>query len=287
MGRSVPGRLYWGPLPPDAHGRHALPRSRRHPGALPVRRRGRPDGATPGTEDDRYAPRRSRRCGRRSGRRRFGPTPPEPSTSRSRPSRSWPPEHVTMVVRRVVERLHRLLEVRDVVNSQELAELTDALRRGLSLHTDIAIAQRNSQAPMGRPGAVILVDGQETRYIGRSAHWPIARQIAAELATRPGEGPRVAAWYRATAAVMQQWGDSTCWAGTSRPARRCSWTTRCSRCTRARSVQLFGDSRLHEVPAQARLDRRLRPAAGGEPQGPGADGGGTPVQRDQRRARRR
>ena len=120
---------------------------------------------------------------------------------------SWPPEHVTMVVRRVVERLHRLLEVRDVVNSQELAELTDALRRGLSLHTDIAIAQRNSRAPMGRPGAVILVDGQETRYIGRSAHWPIARQIAAELATRPGEGPRVAAWYRATAAVMQQWRD--------------------------------------------------------------------------------
>ena len=45
-----------------------------------------------------------------------------------------------------------------------------------------------------------------TRYVGRSAHWPIARQIAADLAPRaPGEGPRVAAWYRATAALMQEW----------------------------------------------------------------------------------
>ena len=59
--------------------------------------------------------------------------------------------------------------------------------------------------PRDRPDAVILVDGQVTRYIGRSAHWPIARLIAADLAARPGEGPRVAAWYRATAALMQEW----------------------------------------------------------------------------------
>jgi tetratricopeptide (TPR) repeat protein len=118
---------------------------------------------------------------------------------------SWPREHVTLVVRLIVERLRRLVVAGYVADTQELAELTDALLRGLSLHTDIAIAERNS--PGVRPAAVILVDGQETRYIGRSAHWPIARQIAAELATRPGMGPRVAAWYRATAAVMQQWRD--------------------------------------------------------------------------------
>jgi len=74
---------------------------------------------------------------------------------------------------------------------------------GLSLHTDIAIAERYWLKD--RPDAVVLVDGQVTRYIGRSAHWPIARQIAADLAARPGEGPRVAAWYRATAALMQEW----------------------------------------------------------------------------------
>ena len=120
---------------------------------------------------------------------------------------SWPREHVTLVVRLVAERVRRLLANRDVVATQELAALSDTLLRGLSLHTDIAMAQRNAQAPTGRPGAVILVDGQETRYIGRSVHWAIAREIAAELATRPEHGPRVAAWYRATAAVMQQWRD--------------------------------------------------------------------------------
>ena len=77
------------------------------------------------------------------------------------------------------------------------------LMLGLSLHTDIAIAEH--YWPTDRPDAVILVDGQVTRYIGRSAHWQIARQIAADLAARPGEGPRVAAWYRATAALMQEW----------------------------------------------------------------------------------
>ena len=83
------------------------------------------------------------------------------------------------------------------------ADAERTLMRGLSLHTDIAIAER--YRPIDRPDAVVLVDGQVTRYIGRSAHWPIARQIAADLAARPGEGPRVAAWYRATAALMQEW----------------------------------------------------------------------------------
>jgi tetratricopeptide (TPR) repeat protein len=100
---------------------------------------------------------------------------------------SWPPEHVTLVLR--------------LVSPTPNAART--LMFGLSLHTDIAIAEHNS--PIDRPDAVILVDGQVTRYIGRSAHWQIARQIAADLAARPGEGLRVAAWYRATAALMQEW----------------------------------------------------------------------------------
>ena len=122
-------------------------------------------------------------AGGRSGRPRFGHTPPEPSTSRSRPSRAgrgstspwscgWSSSGCTGFSRPGLVYRKR-------------AELTGTLLRGLSLHTDIAIAERNAQAPpgLGR-AAVILVDGQETRSIGRSAHWPIARQIAAELATR-------------------------------------------------------------------------------------------------------
>ena len=120
---------------------------------------------------------------------------------------SWKREHVTLVVRLVVERLHRLLEAREFVYQREVAELTGTLLRGLSLHTDIAIAERDAKATSGMPAAVILVDGRETRFIRRSAHWEIARQIAAGLGTRPVEAPRVAAWYRATAALMQHWGD--------------------------------------------------------------------------------
>jgi tetratricopeptide (TPR) repeat protein len=124
---------------------------------------------------------------------------------------SWPPEHVTLVVRLVIEQVHRLVEVRDqgrdFVYTQELAELTGRLLRGLSLHTDIAIVERTANARPGAGRAVILVDGRQTRFLQRSAHWPIARQIAAELSTRPTERPRVIEWYRATAALMQQWGD--------------------------------------------------------------------------------
>ena len=100
---------------------------------------------------------------------------------------SWPSERFTLVLRLV----------------SHTPNAARTLMFGLSLHTDVAIAERYS--PRDRPDAVILVDGQVTRYVGRSAHWPIARQIAADLAARPGEGPRVAAWYRATAALMQEW----------------------------------------------------------------------------------
>jgi len=117
---------------------------------------------------------------------------------------SWPPEHVIMAVQLVIKRLHRLRESRDPVFTRDLAELTDTLLRGLSLHTDIAIDLRDATAPPKIGGAVILVDGQVTGSIRRSAHWPIARRIAEELAARSGEGPRVAAWYRATAALMQE-----------------------------------------------------------------------------------
>ena len=109
----------------------------------------------------------------------------------------WPPDYVAVAVRLVAH----------------TPDARGLLLRGLSLHTDIAIAEQDAAAPpgLGTGGAVILVDGQVTRYVGRSAHWPISRQIAAELARptggRPAEGPRVAAWYRATAALMQQWRD--------------------------------------------------------------------------------
>jgi hypothetical protein len=128
---------------------------------------------------------------------------------------SWKPEYVTMVVRLVSGRLNRqpgarerLLRTVDAAGvPADAAELTRTLARGLSLHTDIAIVERNTDAPPDSLSAVVLVDGQVTRYVRRSAHWAIARQIAADVAPQPGYGPRVAEWYRATAGLMQEWGD--------------------------------------------------------------------------------
>ena len=120
--------------------------------------------------------------------------------------------------------------------------------------------------PSGRPGAVILVDGQETRYIGRSAHWPIARQIAAELATRPGrEGPRVAAWYRATAAVMQQWRDLDLLGMHLEAGQTLFVDDPVLALYQGTLRQALRRPAAPRIPAEARLDRRLRPAAGGEP----------------------
>ena len=120
----------------------------------------------------------------------------------------WPVDDVSAVLALATSRLQQLLVSRDVTADQELKELTGTLMQGLSLHTDIAIAERDTVAPRGKPGAVILVDGQQTRLVSRSPHWPIARRISAALAPLPGQRARVAEWYRATSALMQLWGDT-------------------------------------------------------------------------------
>ena len=121
----------------------------------------------------------------------------------------WKREHVTLVVRLVIEQIHRLLEVRDegrdFVYTKEVTELIGTLARGLSLHTDIAIFERNAEVPAGMPalratgGAVILVDGQQTRFLQRSAHWPIARRDrrgAVDAPRREAAGDRVVSRHR-------------------------------------------------------------------------------------------
>jgi tetratricopeptide (TPR) repeat protein len=83
------------------------------------------------------------------------------------------------------------------------------LGRALSLHTDIAIAERaalEAQAPdLG--SALVLLDGRGTRSIRRSAHWAIGARIARTLAARPGGRTPAAEWFRATVALLQLWGD--------------------------------------------------------------------------------
>jgi len=123
---------------------------------------------------------------------------------------SWPRPHVSAVLSRLVARRERLLKERAHPSAGELADLSKVLLRGLSLHTDIAFAERDALSQgssTSADAAVLLIDGRETKYVDRSYHWVVARQIAAALAPDPGEGPRVLAWYRAIAAALQQLGD--------------------------------------------------------------------------------
>jgi tetratricopeptide (TPR) repeat protein len=120
---------------------------------------------------------------------------------------SWPREHVTAVLGGVIERMQRLVTARDVPAARERAELTETMVRGLSLHTDIALAEREllMERPAAGPPAIFLVDGRETRQLARSFHWAFARQIATALA--PARAARVLAWYRAIGAGLQERGD--------------------------------------------------------------------------------
>lgn len=83
------------------------------------------------------------------------------------------------------------------------------LQRALSLHTDIAIVERtqNLSDRDGAGAAIEVLDGRQTRVLGRSFHWAIARAIAKELNERPGQAARVTAWYRAVGAMLQAWAD--------------------------------------------------------------------------------
>ncbi len=86
----------------------------------------------------------------------------------------------------------------------------ETLAQGLVLHTDIALVERttlDTQGPSDGPVGVVVIDGRQTRVIRRSAHWAIARRIAAEMAERPAGGAGAAAWYRATCALMQEWAE--------------------------------------------------------------------------------
>jgi hypothetical protein len=97
------------------------------------------------------------------------------------------------------DRLDRILQI-----ALRVPDLT-RLEHPLSLHTDIAIAQgMDERAPASGDVAVEVVDGRKVRVLSRSFHWAIARQIAGTLAKRHDAAARVAAWYRATAAVLQE-----------------------------------------------------------------------------------
>jgi hypothetical protein len=86
----------------------------------------------------------------------------------------------------------------------------ELLQRALVLHADIAILNRDERGydlPAGQGTTILVEDGREIGQMSRTAHWEVTRRLLAGLP--PGtERTRIGRqFYRATAAVLQQWGE--------------------------------------------------------------------------------
>jgi hypothetical protein len=111
----------------------------------------------------------------------------------------WREDHLQKVL------LHQILRDKGVTAA--------VLDRGLTLHTDIALveraaAERGLLRSAGRSTGLMILDGRTIGVVPRSYHWTAARRIANVLVTRPDGAPRALAWYRAIAALLQQFGDT-------------------------------------------------------------------------------
>ena len=111
----------------------------------------------------------------------------------------WREDHLQRVL------LHKVLRDKDVS--------VTLLDRGMTLHTDIALvehaaAERGLLRPAGKSTGLLILDGRTIATVPRSYHWTAARRIANVLALRPGGAPRAVLWYRAIAAMLQQWADT-------------------------------------------------------------------------------
>jgi tetratricopeptide (TPR) repeat protein len=83
------------------------------------------------------------------------------------------------------------------------------LAKGLVLHTDLALHERanGGGAAVGAGPSVWLLDTERVATLRRTFHWEAGRRLATALARRPQGAPIARAWFRAIAALLQQWGD--------------------------------------------------------------------------------
>jgi tetratricopeptide (TPR) repeat protein len=121
----------------------------------------------------------------------------------------WPPDLTRIVVDQAIRQARERLDGRRAdVGERERAEARAALAKGLLLHTDIAIAERTTETATAAGGpALRVLDAKVVAGRRFSNHWGLARLLADALAKEPATAPIAASWYRAVAALYQQWAD--------------------------------------------------------------------------------
>jgi tetratricopeptide (TPR) repeat protein len=105
-----------------------------------------------------------------------------------------------------------LLAVLAEVGRLELPERATVVRKGLLLHTDIAIAYRTAlgyNLPLHGRGSTLFADGRSIGGGSATYHWDFARSLLARLPAGAERTEIARLFYRTTGAVMQQWSAHT------------------------------------------------------------------------------
>jgi tetratricopeptide (TPR) repeat protein len=107
-------------------------------------------------------------------------------------------------------KLEELAALLPAIGVMDWSERTRLIERALILHADIAILNRDNSGynlAAGASEAVLVDDGQAVGQMSGTVHWTFARRLVNEIPDRR-ERLRVAGpFYRATAAMLQQWGE--------------------------------------------------------------------------------
>lgn len=103
-----------------------------------------------------------------------------------------------------------LVAVFPELRNRSWTDRSQLIERGLVLHADIAILNRNASGynlPAGVGNATLLDDGSAVGQMASTVHWDVARRLINEIPERLDRVRIGRSFYRASGAVLQQWGE--------------------------------------------------------------------------------